>query len=188
MAGTTVEFPPELVETIWSDVRGTDSNQFRLDELKIIENNAPIDRLRADVYEVTINQKGKEAADSYLMGYLLGHRVLRSAYGQATLPPRSPQLIAGYRKAIAVESGRLTRDFIRDYEGHEAVIDLVTNKMRMPSAQYGAKLIFALYGRLANPDRPLVHIALQEVSSMKPSRQRARQLHQQTSSRHQAAR
>lgn len=158
---TTIETPvltftPELAERVVGElILASDISAIRSEE---------VDSLTATDYEAyqvfgdvlaRWLPRGEDGADAATRGFLVGRRIVRLAAGEATLPPRQVNAATGYYAFVQKYPDRLDRDFTRDYAAHPVITALVDKTIPNPITSAHAKLAFNLYGKEANPNRPL---------------------------------
>ncbi len=111
--------------------------------------------------------RGEKIADASIRGFLLGHRVVREAAGESPLAPRPVEAAQNYYSLVMADGGRLDSDFERDFAQYAAIAGLVLGLKDRYTAAH-TKLVLNLYGKEANPNRPLELIPTPKPKSERP--------------------
>ena len=146
-------FPAELLATALAEMRQRPADE-RLAELANMRGTAQSLVL---VHQEFDGYKERDKAHQTSAGYLLGHRVLRYAV-EEPLHQYPLKTLLSYLQLVSANPHRLESDFARDYAEHEAVLAMVNDDLLFEPSRFGARFMFAIYGRLANPGRPSMHI------------------------------
>ena len=88
------------------------------------------------------------------IGFLAGHRLLRTAFGGPFAELQSSDALVAYYKSVLTNPGRLEADFRRDWGQQDAAGYLVDEKLTKTDSRFGSKLLLVIHGRLANPAQP----------------------------------
>lgn len=170
---TTVEgqrlyFNQEAIDNAASEILG-------ITELSVIQKEEVTfmgDLAVRDIFTRVVQRgysRGERIADASIRGFLLGHRVIREAAGESPLAPRPVEAAQNYYSLVMADGGRLDNDFERDFAEYTAIAGLVVGLKDRYTAAH-TKLALNLYGKEANPDRPL-----ELISAPRPKRPSHRQ-------------
>jgi hypothetical protein len=148
---TPFEFSYAGVLAACMEAERPDFNRTALQELR--EFSPALAELHAQMLRKAIEYVGVEQAFEQSEGYLLAFQVLKNATSK--LMTVGDRLAMGYAERIRQCAPRLHEDFDRDYaeQGHVPVVSLIDVMLQGERRRIGAKIMFNIFGRQANPGR-----------------------------------